>query len=217
MQAFSYSSHSHKPATVPVNSAMVVIIASTVILLTGRSAHAQIVIDQSQPVSNLFLAALNQEDLAQSFQPSFSNIVRAEVFTYPNIVGLSNITIQLYDDLPSLGGNLLGSGTATGVTEGIWATVDFGQIPVTAEATYYLVFTASNTSLGLAGNGDTYARGQAFANVGFGSYPQFDYTFRTYSNLGTIAPEPSTLLLLNIGITGFCLRRRKIAPKVTTG
>jgi hypothetical protein len=183
---------------------MIVLIASATILLTGRSAHAQIVIDQSQPINSLYLAAFNQEDLAQSFQPSFSNIVRAEVFTEPSIVGLSDVTIQLYDDLPSLGGNLLGSGAAMGVTAGMWATVDFGQISVTPEATYYLVFTASNTSLGLAGNGDTYARGQAFANAGFDSYPQFDYTFRTYSNLG-IAPEPGTLVLLNLGIIGFCL------------
>ena len=59
---------------------------------------------------------------------------------------------------------------------------------ITPNTTYYLVFSGNST---LAIEGDTnnpYPNGQVYANPGYGSFPTFDYTFRTFSTAPSLCP-----------------------------
>jgi hypothetical protein len=182
-------------------------LVSALILTSG--ALAQIVVDQSQTSATGLMAAFNQDDLAQSFQPGYDNITGASVLLGNLPVG-SDVTISLFDELPNLGGSLLASGTALNVAPNAYALVSFGQITVVPNQTYYLIFQGANRDSGLAGDAtDPYPRGQVYANTGFVPFNDFDYTFQTFSNSSTLAaPEPGSLALLGIGL--LFLRRRRI-------
>src|SRR6185503_20684030 len=78
------------------------------------------------------------------------------------------------------GGTMLASGGAVG-TQGQWVDVGWSSVPITPGITYYLRFVG-NTTLGIAGDvSDPYPNGQVYANPGFGSFPSFDYTFKTFT------------------------------------
>jgi hypothetical protein len=142
-------------------------------------------IDVNQPSATVYMAGFGQPDLAQSFIPNVANCSGAGIYSQPGIGSPEDITIELWDALPNAGGNLLASGTTAG-TPGTWVDVFWSAVPVTAGNTYYLVFTSNFNSMGIAGDtANPYAGGQVYANAGFGSFPTYDYTFRTYyGNLG---------------------------------
>jgi len=74
---------------------------------------------------------------------------------------------------------MLTDASATG-TAGNWVDVFWTAVPIPPATTYYLVFTG-NTSLGISGDtGNPYPDGNVFANPGYGPFPNYDYTFRTY-------------------------------------
>jgi PEP-CTERM motif len=177
----------------------------------GGPVQAQIVVDQSQTSTTGLMAAFNQADLAQSFQPSYPNITGASVLL-ASLPASSDVTIFLYDELPTLGGNLLASGAVLGVAPNAYATVSFGLIPVVPNRTYYLVFQGANLASGLAGDTtNPYPRGQVYANTGFLPYNDFDYTFQTFSDSSSAVPEPGSVALFGGGLLGlraFSGRRR---------
>jgi hypothetical protein len=52
-----------------------------------------------------------------------------------------------------------------------------------------------------------------YANSGYGSFPSYDYTFRTYSDnaFGNNVPEPASMALVGLGLGAAMLgRRRKV-------
>jgi len=151
-----------------------------VFILLASVLHAQ-VIDQEQNVNNACMAGFGQVDLAQSFQPSFDNVAGAGIFMSVGVGTPESMTLELWDALPNQGGTLLASGTILG-NPGTWVDVFWPSVSVTANTTYYIVFSTV-ISMCYAGDvTDSYPRGQVYANSGFGSFPGFDYTFRTYSN-----------------------------------
>ncbi len=175
------------------------------VAFAGLGAYAQ-VIDQNQPSNPNYMAAFSQTDLAQSFQQANNNIDGAGIFTQANVGGGDTITISLYDALPNAGGNLLTSGSVSNTTAGAWYDVFWSPVSVTPNTTYFLVFTSDTNTEGIAGDvNNPYSRGQVYANAGYGSFPNFDYTFRTY----TAAPEPASLAVLGIGALVAIRRRRK--------
>ena len=170
-------------------------LGAAAVLLVGMAAPALAVpvIDQNQPSHQANIAVFNQSDLAQSFRQSANNIAGAGIFLLVNNgSGSADITIALWSNLPNLGGVLLASGTANTTTNNHWLDVFWTPLGVAPSTTQYLVFTSSNSGYAIGGDVENpYSRGQVYANSGFQSYPNNDYTFRTYQNPRSLAPSPS--------------------------
>jgi hypothetical protein len=180
-----------------------------VVVLSTGVATADLVIDQQQTDASVYMAGFSQGDLAQSFQQSQSNVAGAGIFLESGVGWTDNVTIGLWDNLPNAGGSLLGSASAMG-TQGTWVDVFWSPATVTPGNTLFLVFSG-NTSLGIAGSiANPYPYGQVYANPGYGSFPNFDYAFRTYYENGPVVPLPGAVLLglLGLGSAGGLLRRK---------
>ena len=130
------------------------------------------------------MAGFTQPDLAQSFQPDVPNLRGAEILLRAGQGTEDSVTLSVFDGLPNAGGTLLTRG-GTIAREGDWARVLFDPIPVVSGQTYYMVLESGGTGgLGIMGDIlNPYPGGQVFANAGFGSFPDFDYTFRTYAEV----------------------------------
>lgn len=107
---------------------------------------------------------------------------------------------------------MLATGTDYGVAAGEWAEVFWSPVSITPDTTHYLVFTSANNIMGITGStSNPYPRGQVYANAGYGAFPTFDYTFKTYAEVGERIPEPASLLLVVGGLAGAFLLRRRFA------
>jgi len=139
------------------------------------------IIDQNQPSGPAYMANFSQIDVAQSFQPTQSNMAGAGILLQPAVGTTDTVTLQLWTLLPNQFGALMLAQASVQGTAGNWVDVFWPQVSVTPGQTYYLVFTG-NTSLAIAGDtNDPYPLGQTYANPGFGSFPLFDYAFRTWA------------------------------------
>lgn len=162
--------------------------------------------DQTQLVNNTCMANFSQTGLAQSFVPSVSSICGAGIQITSG--GTGDVTIQLYTNLPTLGGVLLASGTATGGNPN-FVDVTWASVNVTIGTTYYLVFTSTNGGQCIAGDlNNGYPNGMVFANAGYSPFPSYDYTFRTATcgAGGSYLWMPGNLNIPN----------PKVSPNVTT-
>ena len=182
---------------------------------TGRNLIY--VIDQNQPDPSVYMAAFSQTDLAQSFKPSMDLICGAGIGAFDAFgPGSGDITISLWDNLPNAGGNLLATGTTSAALNlsWIWVDVFWPSITVIPGVTYYLVFTSTNGDFGIRGSiANPYPDGMVFANPGYGPFPTFDYTFRTYScNPQTPLSNWGLILamVLMVGTTAWLVGRRWI-------
>jgi hypothetical protein len=186
-------------------------------VMSFSAAHATMAIDQSALVSTDGMAGFHQANLFQSFQQIANNIAGAEVLLLDGYgSGTGDITISLWNALPNAGGNLITSGTALGVAGGQWATVFWTPVAIAADTTYYLQFSGTNPTLALTGDANNgYSRGQIFANAGFASFANYDFTFQTYedttSNVGSLVgtPEPATMTMMAAGLAGLVMARRR--------
>lgn len=135
-------------------------------------------IDQNQPSATLYMAGFSQGGLAQSFQQTNTNISGAGIYLQADIGSSDNVTIQLWDNLPTSGGTMLAEASATGIA-GDWIDVFWAPVTVTPAVTHYLVFTG-NTTLGISGDlNNPYPYGCVYAN-NYSQFLSYDYAFRTY-------------------------------------
>ena len=178
------------------------------------------VVDQAQLANSADIANFSQPDLAQSFTPSYDNVSGAAIQLNPGGMGIANITISLYTQLPNQNGTALESATDAAVSPGTWATVEFtSPVPVVAGNTYYLVFTSTNSTFGILGStANPYPGGETFANDGYQPFAAFDYAFETFSNpdgplsSAPLPPAAGAGLALLGGLGAFTLARRRNAP-----
>jgi hypothetical protein len=186
-------------------------------LLAGVSAVANEVVDQSDLTNDTYMAGFVQTDLAQSFIQSADNISGAGILLEDagQAGNPGDVTISLWTNLPNDGGSEQASGTAAG-TAGQWVYVYWNPVAVAPDTTEYLVFTSSTNSGGITGdyfNG--YPNGEVFANPGYVPFPEFDYTFVTFtdnSNSPGVPDGASTALLFGGALIGMAAcRRRKTA------
>ncbi|WP_169313466.1 T9SS type A sorting domain-containing protein [Aequorivita sublithincola] len=137
-------------------------------------------IEVNQDVNDSCMALIDQGGLAQSYKPTQPNAAGAGImFTDPS-TGL-DVNLSLWDGLPNAGGTMLANGTSQ--TDGTaWADVFWDPVvSVTVGTTYYIVIDGDITLPCVAGSlANPYPDGNVFAND-YGSFPDFDYTFRTYS------------------------------------
>lgn len=141
-------------------------------------------VDQNQPSDTTNMAFFSQSDLAQSFQQKLPSLKSAEIFLRDEVGTQDSVTLSVYDGLPNAGGSLVTRG-GTVAREGEWARVRFPRTWLATDQTYYMVLESGGSG-GLAVSGDTlnpYPLGQVFANPGFNPFPDFDYTFRTFSEV----------------------------------
>lgn len=181
-------------------------------LAAALPAHAVSVsqIDQNSPSALRTIATFGQSGLAQSFRQLADNITGAGI-RLSNPVGVAtDVTIELWSDLPNQGGARLAGGTASGVG-GDWVNVFWSAVAVVPDTTYFLLFTGSLASMGVGGDlSDPYPLGQVFASSGFSSFPEYDYAFRTFAEAAPV-PEPATWMSMAGGLfaLGALARRRR--------
>ncbi len=184
------------------------------VALSAGPAMAALSVDQSQLSATTYMAGFFQPDLAQSFQQDHGNVAGAGIQMMSYVGTTDTVTIALWDALPNAGGTLLASASGT-ATAGTWFDVYWSPVAVTPGDTLFLVFTSSQNTLGIMGDEyNPYPDGMTYANAGFGAFPTFDYTFRTYYDdafaVLPAVPAPAALLLgtLGAGVVGW-LRGRK--------
>jgi hypothetical protein len=163
------------------------------------------VVDQNQTDVTGGMSALDTSNVsAQSFQQSASNISGAGILLDPGQGGQTGlVTISLWTTLPDGNGTMLASASAVG-TEGAWVDVFWSPVSITAGTTYFLDFSGDGPLVASGSVNDPYANGQVYAGPSYLSFPDFDFTFRTYSS---DIPTPGTLGLLSI--IGLSNRRRR--------
>ncbi len=146
----------------------------------GGGACANAVLEVNQDVDDTCMANISQGGLAQSYIPTEASSAGAGVKFRDPSSGL-DVNLSLWDGLPNAGGTMLASGTSQ--TDGTnWADVFWDPVvSVTVGTTYYIVIDGDITLPCISGStNNPYPGGNVFAN-NYGSFPTFDYTFRTYS------------------------------------
>jgi hypothetical protein len=168
------------------------ILAPLVIAAMATPLAAQ-TIDVDQPDTSVCMAGFGQVDLAQSFIPTASDCSGAGVFMSAGLGSAETLTFSLYEGgLPGQGGTMIASATGL-VSPGVWTDLFWPAVAVTPGNTYYLDLSPTASMCYAGSTSNPYAGGQVYANSGYGGFPSFDYSFRTYSGGG-----------LTLAVTGAC-------------
>ncbi|MFA7448830.1 MAG: T9SS type A sorting domain-containing protein [Weeksellaceae bacterium] len=147
------------------------------------------ILEVNQDIDNTCMANFSQGGLAQSYTAQESEAAGAGIKFRDSSTGL-DVTLSLWDGLPNAGGVMLA--TKTTQTDGTeWADVYWDSVvSVTVGDTYFIVIDGDMSLPCVAGAlNNPYSGGMAHAND-YGPFPDYDYTFRTYSCDDGGEPEP---------------------------
>ncbi len=137
-------------------------------------------LEVNQDVEDACMANISQTDLAQSYIPIESESAGAGIKTTAPSTG-EDLTLSLWDALPNAGGTMLATGTTT-TTGDVWIDVFWDPVvTVTPGNTYFITIEGTVTECIAGSTNNPYADGEVYANPGYQQFPNFDYTFRTYS------------------------------------
>ncbi|MGB7343559.1 MAG: PEP-CTERM sorting domain-containing protein [Pirellulaceae bacterium] len=206
-------------------------------LFFSSHAHASLVVDQSQSVvNNLALHAPVTNRVAQSFMPSFDNIVGVRIGLGQG--QLDSVSVGLYQQINSGTSSLLQDvngndafattmsnlSPSTSTSDVNYAQIDFGaSVMLDIGNTYYLVFEGTFTgspsfNRSFAGHDDggtgtgNYAAGSVFTSPLTSNpvvQPNLDLAFATLSSDVTAVPEPSSALMFLGSLLLIGMRRRR--------
>ncbi len=143
-------------------------------------------LDIDQDENNTCMAEFNQVDLAQQFTAVEATSCGAGL-TFVN-AATGGLTISLWSNLPNAGGTMLATGT-TMVNNSNEGNVTWPPVDLVPGSFYYLVFTSASPVINTCIAGSTsnpYSGGMLYANSGFGAFPTYDFTFRTFSCASTV-------------------------------
>ena len=175
-------------------------------------------VDIDQPLKTSCMFDFSEVETAQSFQATSSDICGAGIELVASGLGVSDITIELYDNLPNMGGVVLASGTVSAAS-GTWADVSWSSVSIISGNTYYLVFSGSNPNQCVHGHtGNPYSGGIVFTSPGYNPVGTFDITFRTFSGCSpALADEISecSVTLVAPTATDNCIGSITGTPNVT--
>ena len=176
-------------------------------------AVAAPVLDQDQSVSTNGSLAGTSNILIQSFRQASNTLTGVSVM-FSGSGSVSLHVLEILDNLPGAGGNVLASGSAgspapTGVPSFVF--FDFSTIAVTPETDLFFRLRpgAGQASRNVAGTGDVYSRGQFYSLDGNLSFPQFDLAFQTFAESSVAVPAPTGPVLMGFAILGLAVMRRK--------
>ncbi|MBK5213701.1 MAG: T9SS type A sorting domain-containing protein [Flavobacteriaceae bacterium] len=147
----------------------------------GGGACGSPILEVNQDVDDTCMANITQTGLAQSYIPTAPISAGAGIKFRAASTGL-NVNLSLWDGLPNAAGTMLASGTSQ--TDGtVWTDVFWDPVVnVTVGTTYYIVIDGDVSLPCIAGAlNNPYPGGNVFANAGYTPFPNYDYTFRTYS------------------------------------
>jgi PEP-CTERM motif len=190
------------------------LLIQTALILSALAACGQgtFIYDQSSATNQGFgggYAFQQEQPFGQSFTPSLTSIgfVQMEFISGPPQLGGATVYVNLRAD--SIGGPILSSTDpvfmpypfAHGITNFFFPTL----VAITPGTTYYLqpVVQAGNDQWGVIGGPYNYPGGTLFWN-GAPDPNGNDAWFRE----GTFVPEPSSGVLVLLGIAGMCAARR---------
>lgn len=119
--------------------------------------------DVSVPFTDVCLVSTTNE-VVQSFRPDRPGCSGATFFISPVGGGVGDLVVELWDDLPGGGANLLATGVATQRADGQWFTAAWPTIELdTSGTSYFLEVTTANTFC-LSGSFGNYPAGAAYSN-----------------------------------------------------
>ena len=163
----------------------------------GGCDDALLEIDQN--TSNTCMAFISQGDIAQSYKPITGESAGAGFQFEAAPAEGTDLTLSLWDELPNNGGTMLTSGTTVSNGSDVWIDVFWDVVTTVPGTTYYIVVdNGSSADACISGSLDNpYPDGNLYANAGYTPFPDYDYTFRTYSCDEVPPPAPANNLCEN--------------------
>ena len=191
------------------------VLIQTALILSALAACGQgtFIYDQSSATNQTFSSGgyefQQEQPFGQSFTPSLNSIAFVQMEFLSGLPQLGGATVYVNLRADSISGPILSSTDPVFMAAGfVYGIANFffpTAVAITPGATYYLqpVVQSGNNQWGVFGGAYNYPGGTLFEN-GAPDPNGYDAWFRE----GAVVPEPSSALLVLLGIAGMCASQR---------